>query len=192
MSKDPKQDNICPESKASILSKWTYWWLNPLMIQGKKKPLEKQDLYNLDSERKTKLWTDKLEKQWALEVTTASQNNTQPSLFKAVKDLLFWTVFPIGFLRFVSDMGTNVAPIFINYLVHFVSVSTEASKNNTTPPSFYEGLGYAIGLLVIQIYITVLQNKFFHIAMTQGMLAKTAFIGLIFRKASRYFVFLIF
>jgi ABC-type multidrug transport system fused ATPase/permease subunit len=44
---------------------------------------------------------------------------------------------------------------------------------------------YAIALFLVQIYITVLQNRFFAISLTQGLTFKTAFIGAIFRKATR-------
>ncbi|KAJ3271229.1 hypothetical protein HDV01_006962 [Terramyces sp. JEL0728] len=175
-----KKDYVSPESAASFWSRWTYLWLDKLMVKGKKTPLEKEDLWEMDSDRKSKLLTDKLEAQWEKE-----RQKPNPSLLRATMDLMFWQVFPVGLLRFVSDMGTNLSPIFVKYLVNFVTTSQTAEQANQEAPSFYYGLSYALALLFIQVYITVVQNKFFQVSQTQGLMAKSAFIGLIFRKSAR-------
>jgi ATP-binding cassette, subfamily C (CFTR/MRP), member 1 len=168
-------EKICPEADAGIFSRWTYSWLDPLMKLGKSKPLETTDLYVLDENRRARMLGEDLEDAWKQEMLLEN-----PDLFHTLTTRYFWKWFPIGVYRFASDMGTNFSPLLLRYLIEFVQET--ASPN---PPSIGFGLSYAIGLFAVQLYISVVQNHFFHLSLTQALTFRAAFVSAIFRKSTR-------
>jgi ABC-type multidrug transport system fused ATPase/permease subunit len=145
------------------------------MKLGTQKILETSDLYPLADERTSHHLIDDLELAWSQESKLPN-----PELFHALRVSYFWKWFPIGIYRFISDMGTNFSPLLLRYLIEFVQQT--ATPN---PPPMAHGLSYAIGLFLVQIYISVVQNHFFHLALSQALEIKSAFIGMIFRKATK-------
>ncbi|KAF0500213.1 ABC transporter [Gigaspora margarita] len=75
-----------PETNANIFSKLTFWWLNGLMSLGYKRPLEKDDLYDLNDARSAKFVTDKFEIEWKKETEKISLGK-KPSLIKLYIEL---------------------------------------------------------------------------------------------------------
>lgn len=53
-----------PEPYASILSRITFWWLNPLIITGYKKALNREDVWDIDGKEECAYLTKKLEDEW--------------------------------------------------------------------------------------------------------------------------------
>jgi ATP-binding cassette subfamily C (CFTR/MRP) protein 1 len=55
---------IYPEHFAGLLSRITFWWLNPLILTGYKRDLTKEDMWEIDESESSRNLTDKLEKKW--------------------------------------------------------------------------------------------------------------------------------
>ena len=53
-----------PENTASLLSRITFWWVNPLILMGYSKNLEKSDMWSLDANETSLETTRRLEKEW--------------------------------------------------------------------------------------------------------------------------------
>ncbi|KAI8900330.1 P-loop containing nucleoside triphosphate hydrolase protein [Globomyces pollinis-pini] len=178
--KESKQSPISPAVNAGVWGSWTYSWLNTIIKLGRARPLEETDLFSLPDEKKSQKLVDELEAEWNKE-----KQKQNPSLYTTIKNVYLRKIAPIGILRFISDMGTNFAPILIQYLLLFQAESQSQAAAGKEMPSFYYGLSYAIGIFAIQFYITVIQNKFFQLSLGAGLSVKTAFIGLIFRKSTK-------
>jgi hypothetical protein len=119
--------------------------LNELVIYGKKNVLQEEDLYSLDDSKRTDKLALELEECWQEEMnrngvikdefrTIKVQESRKPSLYNAIRTTYFKRIAPVGLLRFASDMGTNLSPVLLRYLIQYV---TDASGVN--PPPLYYG-----------------------------------------------------
>jgi ATP-binding cassette subfamily C (CFTR/MRP) protein 1 len=73
----PKAREVCPEHTASIFSRLTWHWMQPLMNVGYKRPLEKNDIWSVNPNRSADLLAEKLQTAFQLRL---EQNHTRPLL----------------------------------------------------------------------------------------------------------------
>ncbi|CAI4222681.1 unnamed protein product [Auanema sp. JU1783] len=59
-----KDENNCPEATASFLNRTFLWWMNPIISKGREKPLEVEDLFELDDEMQPESLTKKWKVHW--------------------------------------------------------------------------------------------------------------------------------
>ncbi|KAL9964378.1 hypothetical protein ACROYT_G028009 [Oculina patagonica] len=67
VERDVANRGQCPEEKANIFSKLTFWWLNGLIYQGFKRPLVDDDLWALGKSNKSLTIVPKFMENWAKE-----------------------------------------------------------------------------------------------------------------------------
>ncbi|XP_026426274.1 ABC transporter C family member 10-like [Papaver somniferum] len=103
-----------PFAKAGFLSKLLFWWLNPLMKQGKKKTLEDDDIPML---RKT----DRAETCYLLFVEQLKkQKKPKPSILWAIV-LCHWKEILIsGFFAFLKVVTISAGPLFLGAVIDVV------------------------------------------------------------------------
>ncbi|KAG0299227.1 hypothetical protein BGZ98_010242 [Dissophora globulifera] len=68
---------VCPEFKASLLSKLTFAWVQPLMSLGSLRPLEKEDLWELTERRRADYVSTLFRQKWAREVAKGKASREQ-------------------------------------------------------------------------------------------------------------------
>jgi ATP-binding cassette, subfamily C (CFTR/MRP), member 1 len=73
----PKAREVCPEHTASVFSRLTWHWMQPLMNVGYKRPLEKNDIWSVNPNRSADLLAEKLQTAFQLRL---EQNHTRPLL----------------------------------------------------------------------------------------------------------------
>jgi hypothetical protein len=114
---------------------WSYSWVNGLLRLGKERSLNEADIPEVNQEIVHRI-REKLENRWEEKVKVAGSGPLSPSLSQTIYETFFWyTIFPLGILRFVSDMGTNISPIILRLLIDFsVRISLPSSK-----PALSEG-----------------------------------------------------
>lgn len=59
-----KTKNPYPEPNASLLSRITFWWINPLIVSGYKKALTRDDMWDIEAKEMCDYLTKKLEHEW--------------------------------------------------------------------------------------------------------------------------------
>ena len=84
-----QQLSPCPEAKANIFSKLTFWWMNGLMKSGYKKALEMTDLWDLREAEKAHNISIKFEERWNLEKMNSKGFVPGPIAAKQMPWLLF-------------------------------------------------------------------------------------------------------
>jgi ATP-binding cassette subfamily C (CFTR/MRP) protein 1 len=89
----PKTRQISPEYNASIFSRLTWQWMQPLMNVGYKRPLEKNDLWEVNPDRSAEVLAKKLDAAFRLRL---EQKHDRP-LLRAMFD------------TFVSGLGKRKA-----------------------------------------------------------------------------------
>jgi len=75
----PKEPQPTPYTKASLLSRITYWWANPLFTTGHSRPLEDNDLYLLDPKFEEKTLAENFYREWNKELI---KRKDKPSIVK--------------------------------------------------------------------------------------------------------------
>jgi len=170
----PVEPQQTPYTKASLLSKITYWWANPIFETGYSRPLENNDIYLLEKKYEEKSLAEKFYKIYDKEF---NKKNEKPSIVKIFIKIFGPKWLPAGIFMLISNICSICSPVILELLLNFVTnEKTEAS---------YKGWIYTIILLVLQILATICNNYHFKIVMEVGLSAKATIISIIYRKTLR-------
>lgn len=117
----PGQDvnNPSPEWNASFLSHLFFWWFNPLVTLGYKKPLVMEDVYDLAPQNTAKVTTVGFQKHWSFEKHPGI-------LWPLVKT--FWSdLATAASFKFVASWLTFASPTILDYLLVWMADPTAPS-----------------------------------------------------------------
>ncbi|KAJ3115025.1 hypothetical protein HK100_001489 [Physocladia obscura] len=165
--------------------------LYPLFKYGLKTPLSIEDLYPLAPRYQAAELVDRFEKLWKLRLREFKQaiiNNdaqkkskpTEPSSVGILIEMFGRGFFPLGIMKFTSDMCGCGAPLLLQVIIAYIKNSTGIS-----PPAHYLGFMYAIALFVVNMTSSTCIQFFFSRAAAYGMSVRAALTGAIFRKSLR-------
>ncbi|XP_039602405.1 multidrug resistance-associated protein 1-like [Polypterus senegalus] len=178
--------NPNPERNVSYLSWLTYWWFNRIITLGYKRPLQREDLFELNDHDSPYTVCPAFEKHWKEEhiqwqkghredeeSLLGPRQSRKPSLFRAL-----WRTFSVLFiqvflLKLLADMLAFVSPQVLKLLIAFCE---------NQPLLDWSGPTYALVLFVAASYTLILQ-VYHRLNMLAAAKIKTAVIGLIYKKA---------
>uniref|UniRef100_A0ACD5ZXC7 Uncharacterized protein n=1 Tax=Avena sativa TaxID=4498 RepID=A0ACD5ZXC7_AVESA len=167
------QDDFDPErspspfSVAGFFSKMSFWWMNPLVEKGYRKPLEEEDIPLLD---------------------VADQSGTQYSMFmhkiNARQLSLFWVIISFykreilfsGFFALLKVLTLSSGPLIVK---EFISISSgkEAFK--------HEGVVIALGLLLSKCLESLAQRQWYFRTRRVGIQLRSLLSAAIYRKQQK-------
>ncbi|KXS18959.1 hypothetical protein M427DRAFT_95715 [Gonapodya prolifera JEL478] len=183
-----------PEVSANFLSRLTFTYLDAIMVNGYKRPLVMNDLYELPDELHSRTIADRFGRNWDRELSINKEylkhakpdGSIDPSLKIKRPSLLraLWRTFGIswvlgGIFRLVSDGCQIAAPMVLQYLIAWL---TAASVGQTTVDVGY-GYGLACALLALQLVLSLFVNQYFYATMKVGFSIRAAIIVHIYRKS---------
>lgn len=140
----------------------------PILLKGRRKVLELDDLYQpLEEHHADKLGT-KLEKAWEEEVVKKRAKNKQPSLMSAGLKVFGFDIMFLGSLLLVFEMLFKVTmPIFLGGVVRYYA--------NPERSDISEAYWYSAGIIACSLFsvckFTVLTEKLTHWLILLGCLA---------------------
>ncbi|XP_061222661.1 multidrug resistance-associated protein 1-like isoform X2 [Neopsephotus bourkii] len=159
------------------------------MSIGYKKPLERDDLFELNERDSPYIVCPNFEKQWRKEI----QKSTTGSMASYIKRLLFkktsfhkpsliwslWQTFKcvlikVSFLKVTADILAFTSPQIMKAMI-------VVSEDH--PTSYGSGYGYAIALFFVVLSQTLLHQLYQRNNMLTAVKIKTAVVGLIYKKA---------
>ncbi|DBA02320.1 TPA: hypothetical protein N0F65_006195 [Lagenidium giganteum] len=146
-----------------------FTWVTPLMKLGNERPLEADDLYQLDAPNRAEHISERFQHYWNLE--TAKR---KPSLAWALSRAFGFKFVVAGFLKLLHDSLQFVGPMIIKEIIAYLS-------DPAAPLS--EGLTYAgviFGAGVIQSF--ALRQYFFYCFET-GMQFRSAIVTAVYKKS---------
>ncbi|GAB2278761.1 hypothetical protein Dimus_013436 [Dionaea muscipula] len=111
-------DNVTPFSKAGILSRITFWWMNPLMKMGKQKVLENDDIPKLRLKDQAK--TCYLEFMDQLNKKEKGWGSPDASILYTI---LSWQMKPVlisGIFALLKVLMLSTGPLFLNAFIEVV------------------------------------------------------------------------
>ncbi|XP_049823783.1 multidrug resistance-associated protein 1 isoform X8 [Aethina tumida] len=191
-----KLEKPCPEEGASFLSKLFFSWFDSLAWLGFKKPLEAEDLWDMNPQDSAKEVVQLFEKHWNMTLqkcessfsqhTRASftQNSASVDFVNSNKKkqasivpaliASFGPTFLFGaVLNVIQDLMTFVSPMILGLLITFVKEKQEDWKGYT----------YAVLLLATATVQTIIMSQYFNRMFIVGMRIRTALIATIYKKA---------
>lgn len=191
-TKPNRSDTVAPEETVNIFSYLSFAWLDPIFIDGYKRPLETTDIWKLPPRLQTQQLCDEFESAWLKEVQDSKTTNAtlpsttpqiEPSIYRAIHKFMFWKLAPAGLIKVFCDACTITAPYLLKQIILYVTESQRLDAQNQTPPPLYWGFVYVAILFSLNMSTTISLNFYFQRTTTLGMGLRTAVSAAIYRKS---------
>ncbi|XP_025138146.2 multidrug resistance-associated protein 1 isoform X3 [Bubalus bubalis] len=175
-----------PEKSASFFSKMTYSWFSRIIILGYKKPLEREDLFELNEGDSSYIVCPVFEKQWRKEVLRTQErqkvkssfhkeaHTRKPSLLRALWNTFKLALIQVALFKVLADVLSFTSPLIMKQMILFCE---------QRPDFGWSGYGYALALFVVVFLQTLILQQYQRFKMLTSAKIKTAVIGLIYKKA---------
>nr|AAL99903.1 ATP-binding cassette protein C13 [Homo sapiens] len=176
-----------PEKSASFFSKVTYSWFSRVITLGYKRPLEREDLFELKESDSFCTACPIFEKQWRKEVLRNQERQKvkvscykeahikKPSLLYALWNTFKSILIQVALFKVFADILSFTSPLIMKQIIIFCEHSSDFGWN---------GYGYAVALLVVVFLQTLILQQYQRFNMLTSAKVKTAVNGLIYKKVS--------
>ncbi|XP_021964848.1 multidrug resistance-associated protein 1 isoform X1 [Folsomia candida] len=171
----------CPEKESSFISKITYSWFDSIAWTGYKRPLNFEDLWDLNKDDRADEQVPIFMKYWDAAVETAKANITKTgkAIQVSIVSILFkcyWkTLCVAGLMKLLQDLLPFISPELMKFLVaHVAPQSTEES---------WKGYLYSGLLILCSILQTIFGVQHMKRMMLLGMRIRTVLSSAIYRKS---------
>ncbi|KAG6817159.1 hypothetical protein H0H87_012120 [Tephrocybe sp. NHM501043] len=121
---------------------------------------------------------DEKEKKWR-EV----DGKKRASLIWAMNDSVKWWFWSGGVLKVIGDTAQVTSPLLVKSLINFATASYVGHKAGTNVPPIGVGIGYAFGLIALQIIASLCTHHFFYRATSTGVLLRGGLITAIYTRS---------
>ncbi|XWS74705.1 hypothetical protein CRYUN_Cryun01aG0020700 [Craigia yunnanensis] len=170
--KHSKQKRESPYGRATLLQLITFSWLNPLFSMGIKKPLEQDEIPDVDVKDSAEFVSFAFDQN--LKQIKENEGSTNPSIYKAIF-LLIRKKAAINALFAVINAGASyVGPYLIDDFVNFL-----AEKKTRNLESGYL---LVLAFLVAKMVETIAQRQWIFGARQLGLRLRAALISHIYKK----------
>ncbi|XP_045376795.2 multidrug resistance-associated protein 1-like isoform X2 [Camelus bactrianus] len=186
LPRGPQAQKCSPEKNASFFSKMTYSWFSRIIILGYKKPLEREDLFELNESDSSYTVCPIFEKQWRKEVLRNQErqkvkssfhketHTRKPSLLCALWNTFKFVLIQVALFKVFAVILSFTCPLIMKQMIIFCEHG----------PNFgWSGYGYALALFIVVVLQTLILQQYQRFNMLASAKIKTAVIGLIYKKA---------
>ncbi|XP_074756867.1 multidrug resistance-associated protein 1-like [Athene noctua] len=178
-----------PEENVFFFNKLTYSWFSRLISIGYKRPLERDDLFELNETDSPYSVCPNFEKQWRKEIQKSTiglkasyirrmlfkkTSFHKPSLILPLWQAFKFLLIKVAFLKLTADILAFMSPQIMKAMII-------VSENH--PSSYRSGYVYAIALFFVVLSQTLLHQLYQRNNMLTAVKIKTAVVGLIYKKA---------
>uniref|UniRef100_A0A8D2KVS5 ABC-type glutathione-S-conjugate transporter n=1 Tax=Varanus komodoensis TaxID=61221 RepID=A0A8D2KVS5_VARKO len=193
-SKVLNDPNPCPESRASFVSKITFWWFVGLVWKGYWKPLQTEDLWSLAKENSSNEIITKIEEKFHARFIFAFYFLTSPTVQNEPA---------LGLENGVTQSGTRAhppkgaAPSAFHLWQGMAEPAASLRIATRSPPSFcslfldfitdpaappWQGYLCATVMFCLACLQTLFEQQYMYTCVVLGMRLRTAIMGLVYRK----------
>uniref|UniRef100_A0A2N9IYU1 ABC-type xenobiotic transporter n=1 Tax=Fagus sylvatica TaxID=28930 RepID=A0A2N9IYU1_FAGSY len=159
-------------SKATFVQLVTFAWLNPLFAVGFKKPLEPEEMPDVDIKDSAEFLSRSFNE--SLKQVRERDGTTNPSIYKAIYLFIRKKAAINALFAVISAGASYVGPYLINDFVHFL---TEKSTE-----SLVSGYLLALAFLGAKMVETIAQRQWIFGARQLGLRLRAALISRIYKK----------
>ena len=178
MAKQRDHIEIPEKTDASCLQRLFFSWMDPLFLDGSREPLKAENVWRspdleLSSKRSDDL--ERLYKEELAQSATVKLFKGRP-LLRALARLRFYDWAFCSILKFISELMNFIQPVLLQSILAW----TEARDKNIMHPLL------VLVAIVVAMALRILAHQFYiNLTCGVGVTRRTAFMGLIFRKASK-------
>ncbi|XP_055295156.1 multidrug resistance-associated protein 1-like [Sitodiplosis mosellana] len=205
-TKYPKSDKPYPELGASYLSRLFYAWFEPLVWKGSSKPLEQNDLWDINPEDSSKELIPVYLKYWnrpaakapgynRLSDTPEQEKKKTASIFTPICKAFGSAYLFAAILMLIPDVLIFVSPQLLRALINFVNAAAvkapDSTANGNEPAQnikqnpLWHGIFYAVLLFVVATLQTLLSSQCSQRIAMVGLRIRTTLVSTVYRKALR-------
>ncbi|KAJ8773183.1 hypothetical protein K2173_028360 [Erythroxylum novogranatense] len=167
-------DQVTPFSKAGLLSRMAFWWMNPLMQKGNQQTLKDQDIPKLrQMDRAETCYFQFLEH---FNKQKPAESSSKPSLLKAIITCHRKEILISGLFAFVKIVTLSAGPLLLNAFI-LVAQGKGGFK--------HEGFLLAFTLFVAKIIESVAQRQWYFRCRLIGLKVRSLLIAAIYKKQLR-------
>ncbi|KAL7891061.1 hypothetical protein AOLI_G00005370 [Acnodon oligacanthus] len=175
VSKDAKTN---PVASANVFSQIFFCWLNPLFRIGFKRRLEEDDMFRVLPEDGSKRLGEELQSYWDREVQMATKELRTPKLTKAILKCYWKSYAILGMFTLIQEVFIVVQPLFLGKLIQYFE-----NNNPEDMGALYEAYGYAAGVSLATLSLSLLHQLYFYYVQRAGMKIRIAMCHMIYKKA---------
>ena len=166
--------NVTPFARAGFLSKMLFWWLNPLMKQGKHQNLSENDIPVLRKDDRAQtcylLFEEKLSKQ------KQKGGYESPSMFSIIFSCQRKAILISGLFALIKVLTVSSSPLFLKA---FIEVAAGKSAFE------YEGYALAGLLFLVKCLESLSERQWFFQTRLIGLQVRSFLSAVIFQKQLR-------
>ncbi|KAG3116515.1 Multidrug resistance-associated protein 1 [Phytophthora idaei] len=158
-----------PSQQSGCLGNVFFTWVTPLMKLGNERPLESDDLFQLDPYNRATNVSKKFADAWAQQT-----HSGEPSLVWALGKAFGFKFVVAGFLKLIHDSLQFVGPMIIKDIIAYLS-------DPTAPLS--EGLTYTAVIFVSGVVQSFALRQYFFYCYETGLQFRSAIVTAVFEKS---------
>lgn len=148
---------------------------------GYKRPLERNDIWSVNPDRKADVMTATLQASFKKRVARGDKYPLLWALHETFK-FEFWIG---GVCQFFSNMIQVVSPFTLRYLIQFAQDAYVAQQRGQPAPAIGKGLGLVFGITILQMVQSLGTNQFIYHGMMCGGQIRAVLITAIFEKSMK-------
>lgn len=186
-----RNDKSSPELFASFFSRIFFTWVWPFVWKGSRKPLEIDDVYDLNPRMTSAFLNRKFAKAWK-DQSQNSKEGVSPSWFlvKVLFQSFGWEYLSAGLLRALIIILTYLSPQLMNLLLQYLQSQTPPPPNTPAElimprASINTGASIVAAMVVIMIFNIALSAMFTWLCDMATYKARSALMNRVFRKSLR-------
>ncbi|CAG2111667.1 unnamed protein product, partial [Medioppia subpectinata] len=174
-------NNSSPENKSSFLSRLTFSWFTPMIMNGYRKPLTTEDMWSLSTQNRTNVFIKQFNKHWKPIQQNSGKHgiNIFPAILKT-----YWPTLLINACILLAVISlTLTQPLVLDRLITFITSQTNTSSDTGEP--IWRGYLYALAMFASLVLASVLN---IHYKSRQDLLfmkIKTCVTSALYEKSLR-------
>uniref|UniRef100_A0A674EKH8 Multidrug resistance-associated protein 4 n=1 Tax=Salmo trutta TaxID=8032 RepID=A0A674EKH8_SALTR len=153
-------------------------WVTPLFSIGNKRRLEEDDMYQVLPDDASQVLGEELQRHWDKEVRMAAKELRMPKLTKAIVKCYGKPYAVLGIFSFTVEVIKVIQPVFLGKLIQYFEKYDPDDMD-----ALYEAFGYAAGISLSTVALTVLQIHYYYHVLRTGMKIRVAVCHMIYKKA---------
>uniref|UniRef100_A0A8C8HLH4 Multidrug resistance-associated protein 4 n=1 Tax=Oncorhynchus tshawytscha TaxID=74940 RepID=A0A8C8HLH4_ONCTS len=153
-------------------------WVTPLFSIGNKRRLEEDDMYQVLPDDASQGLGEELQRHWDKEVRMAAKELRMPKLTKAIVKCYGKPYAVLGIFSFTVEVIKVIQPVFLGKLIQYFEKYDPDDMD-----ALYEAFGYAAGISLSTVALTVLQMHYYYHVQRTGMKIRVAMCHMIYKKA---------
>ncbi|OQR84874.1 ATP-binding Cassette (ABC) Superfamily [Achlya hypogyna] len=169
-SETSRLSDVCPNDVGGCGSSLFFSWLTPLLDLGNQRPLQLEDLYQLNPpDRATGVFAS-FEREWRAEVASA----TAPRMWRALAKAFGGPFVVAGALKLLHIASQFVGPLLIKSIVAYLG---------NPDATLQEGLWYCAAILISGVLQSFALRQYYFYCYEIGLRLRTAVVMSVYHKA---------